>query len=260
MVENLIKDIETLEDKLEIFRDSEWTKKYNITIGEFLNVINRVLDDEQKKELLKIDYIKKLGNIPIFQIIKSISDSKIKFNLINNKEIIKGLSTIDLYNIIVEMDDSYKTHIISDKKLYEEQFKIPKEYIVAIIKEIKDSNLKIELMQKHELEFYNICGILKTCNDTDKVKVLRENKYNFRKWDIADILETVDEELLIELLNNKSELLDEYKLDSNAIISRFSDNKKLNLILRIEDINITDEEKTSLIIFTFRIFYNRRIY
>lgn len=58
-----IKDLENVEDKMEIFRNVELLKQYGIIkVKDLVEAIVLYLDDNQKLEVLQLDYFKDISN------------------------------------------------------------------------------------------------------------------------------------------------------------------------------------------------------
>ena len=276
--EELVEKINQSQDKLAIFKDdTNFTNCENLTYSDLKNLITKFLTDEEKFELLKIDFYKTQSKLLDF-ISKSITNDEVKLNIFKENDIANCFNKSNLYNIARNMQNNYKlslikeecidlnqmlssfyivnliksldetslTQIIYDKNLCINKLQIDEGNIKYIIESINDENKKLELISLYQIK--KAKSILLTFSDESKIAIIKENKFDLSHDNIVDILSSLDVSTLQSFIQNNKEFLKDNNIEPYLITAKLDTQKQLDFFNSINAINLTDEERNKILV------------
>ena len=143
-IEELKQIIEKSENKFSVFKNIDLLLNYNFGVNDFIDLINTYLNDEQKINLFKLEYLKKLENyisdgflfngdkknnfsdevlkfIAVgtkYEIINNIADRKLKVQIYNEADVISELMPpFDSQVFLNEFTEDEKIEFIKGNKV-----------------------------------------------------------------------------------------------------------------------------------------------
>lgn len=263
--------INTKPDKITALRES--ANKLNFSLKELLDIIVKDFSDEEKARF--IFSFEKLSIIFKLEILKSIKNSTIRFDLLKNKKISEKLMHRDIINIINNLSDENKLQILYDNEL-KQQFQLTIHEIVDIIntmdnhikeklldnkerllsilenniyeliniiKKLEDENKRFEYAEIYKLEIDEIVNIVISCSDKKKEEILLSNKYPFDNRNIVIILSKFNVQNLNEFIDNNHIFIENNNIKIYQVVSAFSEDKQVEFISKMDTTNLSFEDK-----------------
>ena len=207
-----IEEVEKIENKMSLFQDTDTLLKYVETVKDFLDLFV-TLDDKDKFEVIQMDFFKKQGDTLKRQAIKSIEDSKIKYELLKNGSI-KGIIDDDFFNkeLIRDLPEDLKLDIIKDG-LSTNALGISSFNLRQVINEMTPESIEVllqapETMKEIGISSYDIPGFISRIPD-DKKKEEIMSKYDLKRWEKMDVITSFSSEYKIGLLTENTEYSNE---------------------------------------------------
>ena len=268
-----IRDLENVEDKMEVFRNIEVLRQYGIIkVKDLIEAIILYLDDSQKIEVLNYYKLEK-GNK--FDIVRTITDEKIKMQILqdnklmedlfnnfyfseflgilndefkiyvlNNVELLKkfDIDTDKIKKIIIEMLDEKKQDIVSNKE-FMEKIGLSQYEIIDLIISIKDDEIKDSVSQKYELDEEEKIKIIKSFSTNRKERIIFEDNKGLENKDIEEIISSFEPSEVIDFINNNKSFLIDREIKLARIISSMAKEKQLEIVYKIDEIDMTEGEK-----------------
>ena len=276
--QDLRKLLEQANDKLSIFASPETLNKYTFNSQEFFDLISDFLSDEEKLKLFDYPHFRKFDSWIKSEIIKLISDENILLQIMNNDSIIDGFTSSQVVDIIIKMDDAgkqqllnkqdfiekyqipnygleyiistltekSKTEILMDKDLITDKLHLTDFQILALVGKLPSEDAKDKLIELYQFENYEKADILKTCSDRHKLETLLKDN-SFHKFDITDILQTLDNKSLSEFLAEHKEFFYEKRILPYEIVHNLDNEQQKEFVSNLENINLTVTEKKEIL-------------
>lgn len=274
---NKLRDLLVKSDnKFEILVDIETFKKYNVKVSELCDLIDEFLNDEEilklfdyqlfnnldawkknqiineisnKDVLVKVlkddNIIENLGKYNIVKIIKKISDDE-KEKILNQGEFLEnyGFSIFEKKEIINSLSEDAKFKILSDKELIYKKMNITEYEIIELVAELEKEEEKKKLVEIYDLKSNAMVNIVKTYSDLSKEKFLLENP-DLSNYVKKSILASFEVSSLIDFINNHH-LEIKGKINVYEIVNKLDEEKQLEFISNLENINLTENEKKEI--------------
>lgn len=276
-VQRLRKKLEKSNDKLSIFANKKLLRKYSFTDSELCDIIKDFLTDDQIEKLFEYEHFRKLMQFQIVSIIKLIKDEKIKLNLLEDDELLTGISqhlimditeTLQengkvqlLHNkefiekheissyyikkIILSLSESKKIELLLDKEFLKNELKLDEDWEISeIVASLEDEDSKTDMIDIYNFRISTIEEhIFITYSDEYKTKMLIENKYNFKKFNIIQIICNMNIDFLINFFNENSKFLKEKEIAPYEVIKKLDNEKQLEFISKFEELKLTVRRK-----------------
>lgn len=207
-VEELKQIIEKSENKFSVFENIDLLLNYNFTVNDFIDLINTYLNDEQKINLFKLEYLKKLENyIPEGFLFNG--DKKNNFS----DEVLKYIAVGRKYEII---------NSIGDRKLRVQIY--------------NEADVISELMPPFDSQVF-----LNEFNEDERMEFIRGDKIqNIRAVSKFNVINSLSDKNKKSVLSDYTYLKEILNLDEGAIvrlIEGFEDEKlKLKMINKYYEI------------------------
>ena len=138
--------LEQTNDKLSILASSETLNKYELSAKEFLELISDFLSDEDKLKLFDYSHFRNFEGRIKSRIISLVSDENIILQMLNNDNIINGLASSHIVNIIKKMSDNAKQQLLHNQ----------------------------EFIEKHQIADYELIDIVSSLSDGARADVLMD--------------------------------------------------------------------------------------
>lgn len=267
--------VEASNDKLEIFLNADTLNHYDITVNEFLDLIKNSLNDEEIKQLFEVKHIKNCSKYIKESLIKFISDDIIKIELIKNddivfdleqweiKELVKSLGETEKIKILRDLDflkkhsmhdyeiveilsdlsNNNKLLLLADVDCLTNQLQLKDYQIKDIIISIKDEKIQLDMIEKYNLNNYQINDIFKTFSDSSKKQILLENKYDFVDYEIVSLIASMNTDYLIEFINTNKEYIIQKEIAPYQIIKRINSDKQLSFVSKLKELDMSVRRK-----------------
>lgn len=247
-VQDLRKLLEKSDDKLKIL-DDETLNKYSGSIFDLAELLRDFLSDEEKLKLF--DY-------PLFQffverdairtIISMVANERIELQMLTNDKFIESMGFIDKSIYVSCMSDNGKIQFLYRGDLIK-KFKITPYDISSIFsscseetktKILLDTKLTREILK---LSNEQIIELVAKLSDVE-AKVNTMKKYQFKKYDIIDILKRLDIKTLREFFKNHKKFCSENGIHPYEIIWELDTKKQEEFVwgLDLENDNLTSNE------------------
>ena len=208
-IEELKQIIEKSEDKFSVFKNIDLLLNYNFGVNDFIDLINTYLNDEQKINLFKLEYLKKLENyisdgflfngdkknnfsdevlkfIAVgikYEIINNIADRKLKVQIYNEADVISELMPpFDSQVFLNEFNEDEKIEFIKGNKVKNVRTTTKFNLIDSLTDENKKNILSdyTFVIEKLNLDDGAIARLIEGVED-EKIKLEMINKYYVRK-------------------------------------------------------------------------------
>ena len=255
-IEELRKLLENSNDKFNILSNSNILSQYNIKDDELLDLIKDFLTDEQKLKLL-YDLDISLGIKPFYLMHITCSlDDDYKMQLLQNPNFFKEhhIESTYIWQIIVFLnEDDNKQKLLYNIDLIKNELLLENNHITEIISTLKNDNIKADMIKLYELYELEGLQILGTFNDKNIIAILFENKYNFESefnmdsYSIFYLLSKLNTDSLINIINNNKDFLIKNNIEPYHITRRFSKEKQLDFISKLNEIDLRIGEKRRIL-------------
>jgi len=268
-----IEDLKKEQDIMAIFRDFDLLKQYVRTVGDLVNAMEECLDDNQKLEVIHLDYFKRLKPLARSSAIMTIQDENIKAQMIQDDELMELAFTnqYGFMQFVETLNDESKLYVLSNPELLQ-KFQIEKYNIKSIIKSmtskgkaqvlsnrelltemrdyeivdfiigVEDDKLKAKFCQEYELSEYYVVEVIKSFSDENKRVVILEDDESLTDWRIIDIISTFGIDAMIDFINNEQKFLQNKDIKLFKIMQEMKYDKQLEFIKRIDEINLSEAE------------------
>lgn len=271
-----IKDLEKVEDKMTIFRDLNLLKQYIVTVKDLLEAMSLCLSDNEKLEIMKLDYFQGFKPHVKASAIMLINDDAIKSQIIrdlpflesafdqyrfktfvetlndeskiyvlNSPDILKkfDVASYEARGIIEAMSNANRIMILSNKELMG-QLRISNYEIVRLISGLENDEDKFKIAEQYELSQYETVEIIKSCSDEKKKSVILEDKTEqLDRHYLLNIMSSFELDMAIYFINNQQEFLASRNIKPFQLIKRMTPEKQLQLVERIDEMDLPEREK-----------------
>ena len=270
----------SLQNKLEVFMDSNLLKNYVISIPDFLEAFE-YLNDEEKISVIKTDFFEKQTSKLKLEAVKEIKDDKLKLDLLKNEsfcsancnysyqklniidslsedgieELLKNselLKKWEIHNyqieqIISKLGDDKKMQLILSKELTE-VLGLEEYSIISLISKMNDDRIKLKLMNKMKFSNYQNETIIKTLSPQEKSKVLVDNTFELRRDNIINIISSMETKECVSFFNNNEQFLNEKSIRLFDVVRRQVDpDKQLEILYNMDKFNLSEIEKRKIV-------------
>ncbi len=270
--------LEKTDDKLSIFASRETLSKCEINVKELWDLISDFLTDEEKLKLFDYSHFTQFEGLIKGGIIGLVSDENIILQMLSNDNIMNGFASYQIFNIIKKMSDSGKQQLlhnqefiekyqIADYKLKDIVYSLTDEaraetladrdlivdklhlqdfQIVELVKGLSSEEAKSKMFGIYQLSNYQKIDIINTFNVISRLGILLSEE-SFSKYDITQILETLDIETLSEFLIHHKEFCDEHDIHPYEIVCRLDSERQKDFVANLEHIDLTLNEKREIL-------------
>lgn len=184
-IEELKQIIEKSENKFSIFKNIDLLLNYNFGVNDFIDLINTYLNDEQKINLFKLEYLKKLENYISDGFLFN-GDKKNNFS----DEVLKFIAVGTKYEII---------NNIADRKLKVQIY--------------NEADVISELMPPFDSQVF-----LNEFNEDEKIEFIKGNKVkNVRTTTKFNLIDSLTDENKKNILSDYTFVIEKLNLDDGAI-------------------------------------------
>ena len=266
--------LEAKTDKISELKNNEILNQLNISMNELIDILCATLSDEEKVQFLT-DFTKVSVTYRI-KVIQSINSNDLKLKTIKNEKldsfyvikIVKEstndlkkafiydrqfleelqLSKYSIVQIIGSMGDTLIEELLKDKNYIIELFRDDNSlnYITEIILNIQDESKRFEVADEYDLDEYAIAKIVSGCSDEKKKDILLGNRFDFKKYQIRQILSQFSISNLLEFLENE-QYIEDKGIKIYDIVLGLTKEKQLEFAYKIDSININRAEKLKAI-------------
>ena len=184
-------------DKFSLLSNSKTLRQYDMTVGEFGNLINEFLTDNEKARLFQIEYFRNANPYIKRCILDNISDSNILLSIIEKSDLIDNIDTSYIKEAINRLNDEDKLKILHNREFFEKRefysFEITK--IIGLLSEenkvaiLNDPSLITDTFKLDKFDIERIIEIL----DKDEDKMLLMDKYQFDSYTLSKIIQTMND-------------------------------------------------------------------
>lgn len=279
--EDLRKLLETSNDRYNILKDLKKLIPYNINLKDLRNFIIEFLTDEEKVNILDVDYIKLLDPNLTKNIIKSIKNNDIKLRTFEKQDImsrledyeivdivetlddirkvqlLKGLGEIykdiqisegSKYKIIMSLDNNGKKEILSDTNLTKNILELQDLEIINIICKIEDDEDKLAISNLYKYDAVTMFNIIDSLSDERKKQIILENPYNYKNYTLASLMKSLSVENLVNFFEQNSEFMKEKDIKIHEIVKNLNIEKQMEFISIMDNLDISLDEKRKIFI------------
>ena len=271
--------LENSSDKFNILTDETVLSQYTLKVRELVELIDDFLSDEQKAQLFACDYYTKKSAFIRSEIIMTISDDKIKFDLLKKFEmgsetnidyvlsIMNSLSqdgkiqllhtqdllqqyhitTLQIENIVRSLSEEKQIEVLADKDFVQNELHISRDDIVEFILGFENKQIKLEMIDLYEFRNDQIANIIKTFTYDSKISILINNKYQLGKQDIKDIILTLNVNQLVDFIKEYEPFFTQNGISIYEITKYFDKEMQLDFINKMEETNLSLVEKRKIL-------------
>lgn len=239
------------DNKLSIFGNIETFKEYSINAKELFDLISEFLSDEEKLKLFEYSHFRQFEAWIRSGIIGLVSDQKVILQMISNEDITNGFERYQIIDNIKKIGDSGKKQLLHNQTFIE-KYQISNYEIENIISSITDKTRAEILLDKDlitnklQLEDFCITKLVKgLSNGKSKIRLLKERE--FSKYDIMEILETLDTKTLSEFFEEHKEIYSKNDIYPYEIIRKLDVEKQKDFVENLEHVNLTLNEKREIL-------------
>lgn len=276
--QDLRKLLEQTDDKLNIFASPETLNKYEFNEKEFLDLISDFLSDEEKLRLFDYSHFRQFEGWIKSGIIGLVSDEHIILQMMNNDNIMNGFESYQIVDIMKKMSDIVKqkllhnqqfiekhqiasyeleeiissltedarTDILMDIDLIRNQLHLEDFQITPLVASLSSEEVKNKAMRIYQFANYHKIDILRTYSNRHKLDTLMQEK-GFNKFDIIDILKTLDIETLSRFLREHKEFCSENQIYPYEVVKSLDANQQMDFVEKLEDMSLTLSEKREIL-------------
>lgn len=277
--QELRKVLEESSDKLSIFADRSILSQYKFNLNELTTLVNEFLDNDQKAELLKLEHSYKLTPFIKTQIIKLISDDTIKTKMFENSNIMTGITSyqivdivdslgeqgkmeilrkpeffkehdikkIEMQRLIESLSSKNKQELMSNRTFIEQKLQLDSYQIKEIVTNFETEEIKAQMIDIYEFKKDQIVDIIKTFSDKSKTAILLEDRYKLYKNNIEKLVSTYSIDSLMDFFRDNKEFLAKNDIKPYHITTYFNKEKQLEFVSRMENISLSTEEKRKIL-------------
>lgn len=175
------------------------------------------------------------------------SDST-KQQLLHNQEFIEKhqLAGYELEKIISSLTEEARTETLMDLDLIKNKLHLEDFRVTKLVKGLSDEEIKDKAMGIYQFANYQKVDILKTYSNRHKLDTLMQEK-DFNKFDIIDIIQTLDIETLSEFLRENKEFCNENQIYPYEVVKSLDGNQQIDFVAKLEDMNLTLNEKKEIL-------------
>ena len=267
--------LEKTDNKFSILASFEIISKSKIKLSEFYELIRDFLSDEEKLRLFDYSHFRQFGGNIKKNIISLVSDENIILQMINDDDIINGITNQQIVDIIKSIGDfkkqqllnnqefidkyqSYlkeiisslgkdsKTKILMDVDLVKNKLHLKEEQIVDLVKGFENDYSKEEAIQAYKFEKSPKMSILTSCSNNYKMEAIL-NDNDFKKYDIIHILQTLDAKSLSRFLVEHREFLNEKDIVPYKIVQGLDPKDQKEFAENLESVDLSLNEKRKIL-------------
>ncbi len=237
-LEEFAQMIADAKDKVSVLTNAENINNCeNITVGDITGLMDEYLTDNEKVDVLKCERFKKYGTIRNF-VMESLKTDDAKLKLIQDKEILdlcKGSN--ELRQLVVSLGPESLMQVITNEEtvLKVDFFDIQ---LSKILCKLPDDNLKLELAKKYELGKFEVGNVIQSVNDDLKVELLKGGEYSFSDDKAQKIIFGMPAEKIMDIISNDRVLLDRYGIEPDRLISSLNDEKQVQICQSIDKLGL----------------------
>ena len=264
-------------DKFSLLSNSKTLRQYDMTVGEFGNLINEFLTDNEKARLFQIEYFRNANPYIKRCILDNISDSNILLSIIEKSDLIDNIDTsyikeainrlndedklkilhnreffekrefysFEITKIIGSLSEENKVAILNDPSLITDTFKLDKFDIERIIEILDKDEDKMLLMDKYQFDSYTLSKIIQTMNDINKERFITKTS-ELEPYHIKQILTTFNVNNLMSFFKKNEEFCKNNKIEPYDVISKLPEDKQLQVALKLTGMDFSIDTKRKI--------------
>ena len=267
--------LEKSDNKLDIFANTEILYNCDIDIVELFELVKEFLSDEEKLKLfdykffegteswiigsisnekIKLEiiynynFMSKFENHIIVDSIKSLSDNRKKQILQDEKFISKYQFTKqELCDIISSFSDEAKTNILTNIGLIIGELQLSSEQTAKLIKELLSDEAKTKILEIYELEEQLIFDIVNTYSNENKLEIILKEK-RLNKYNKIQLLSSLNIETLEEFLKENKDFCVKHDIHPYEIIRKLDSEIQKDFITKLENFGLSSSEKKEILV------------
>lgn len=267
--------LEKSDNKLDIFANTEILYNCDIDIVELFELVKEFLSDEEKLKLfdykvfegteswiigsisnekIKLEiiynynFMSKFENHIIVDSIKSLSDNRKKQILQDEKFISKYQFTKqELCDIISSFSDEAKTNILTNIGLIIGELQLSSEQTAKLIKELLSDEAKTKILEIYELEEQLIFDIVNTYSNENKLEIILKEK-RLNKYNKIQLLSSLNIETLEEFLKENKDFCVKHDIHPYEIIRKLDSERQKDFITKLENFGLSSSEKKEILV------------
>ena len=264
-------------DKFSLLSNSKTLRQYDMTVGEFGNLINEFLTDNEKARLFQIEYFRNANPYIKRCILDNISDSNTLLSIIEDSDLIDNIDTsyikeainrlndedklkilhnreffkkrefysFEITKIIGSLSEENKVSILNDTSLITDTFKLDKFDLVKMIECLNKDEDKMLLMDKYQFDSYTLSKIIQTMNDINKESLITKTS-ELEPYHIKQILTTYDVNNLMSFFKKNEEFCKNNKIEPYQVISELPADKQLQVALKLTGMDFSIDTKRKI--------------
>lgn len=267
--------LEKSDNKLDIFANTEILYNCDIDIVELFELVKEFLSDEEKLKLFDYKFFEGTES----WIIGSISNEKIKLEIIYNynfmskfenhiivdsikslsdnrkKQILQDEKFISKYqftkqescDIISSFSDEAKTNILTNIGLIIGELQLSSEQTAKLIKELLSDEAKTKILEIYELEEQLIFDIVNTYSNENKLEIILKEK-RLNKYNKIQLLSSLNIETLEEFLKENKDFCVKHDIHPYEIIRKLDSERQKDFITKLENFGLSSSEKKEILV------------
>ena len=267
--------LEKSDNKLDIFANTEILYNCDIDIVELFELVKEFLSDEEKLKLfdykvfegteswiigsisnekIKLEiiynynFMSKFENHIIVDSIKSLSDNRKKQILQDEKFISKYQFTKqESCDIISSFSDEAKTNILTNIGLIIGELQLSSKQTAKLIKELLSDEAKTKILEIYELEEQLIFDIVNTYSNENKLEIILKEK-RLNKYNKIQLLRSLNIETLEEFLKENKDFCVKHDIHPYEIIRKLDSERQKDFITKLENFGLSSSEKKEILV------------
>lgn len=218
-----------------------------VELEELLKKFNR---DNILHILNNTEFLKEYKKAEIMALIKEQSSDMI-LKIMSDYDFVRNckLSPYDIYELFNSLGQNEKVEILSNPNYFKEKIRITEFGIVRMILTINDEKTKEDLMKLYELGNESKVKAIVELSDTEKEKIISENKFDLNSENIEKIMASMKIDNLVQLVNNNIDFLKENNIRLCRTVEKLKVEQQKEFVSKIRELHLSDIEKRACIFF-----------
>lgn len=242
--------LENSSDKFSILTDETVLSQYTFKVWGLVELIDDFLSDEQKVQLLACDYYTKKLAFIRSEIIMTISDDKIKFDLLKKFEMWSVKDLLNIFPIIESLSEERKIQLLHIPDLLEKLYIVPTRIVRLLSKEKQIEVLADKDFIQNELHisrtdiFEFILGF-----ENEQIKLEMIDLYEFRNDEIERVLNILkyNSRISIDVIKKNAQFFTQNGISVYEITEYLDKEMQLDFINKMEEMNLSLVEKRKIL-------------
>lgn len=200
--------------------------------------IRKLLEDKEIAIHKKLDIIK-----------KSLDDDG-KIQILHNLDFIleNRIEDFEIQEIISLLSDAKKQEVLLDKVFVQQELRLKDYQVLRLVVSLESEESKLKMIELYNFKDYQIANILETFSDKSKISIVLENPYEIDKDYLKQIISSLSVDTLVDFIKKNKQFLVQNNIKVYKITQSLDKEKQLYFVSKIEDMGLSIEEKKQILV------------